>query len=87
MNSYQLTSTQTNQPTKWQARIEKRRNERGDVLGYVDQIIRDSKVPLDDVAAFLTPEELREITYHIAHRAKQETLPRHDQKLIGWSGR
>jgi hypothetical protein len=72
MDSYQLTSTQTNQPAKWQARIEKRRNERGDVLGYVDQIIRDNKVPVDDVAAFLTAEELQEINYRVAYRAKQE---------------
>jgi hypothetical protein len=76
MDSYQLTSTQTNEPTKWQARIEKRRNERHDVLGYVEQIIRDSKVPLDDVAAFLTPEELEETQYRIKHRAKKEAAAR-----------
>jgi hypothetical protein len=73
-----MTSDQANEPlkNKWQNRIEKRRNERGDVLGYVEQIIRDSKVPLDDVAAFLTPEELEETKYRIKHRAKEEAAAR-----------
>jgi hypothetical protein len=47
MNSYQLISNQATNPNKWRARIEKRRRDKGGgVLDYVDQIIRESKVPV-----------------------------------------
>jgi hypothetical protein len=72
MNSYQFTSNQTNQPTKWQARIEKRRNEGVDVLGYVDQIVRAKHVSLDEVTTFLNPEELQAMQSLVAQRAKEK---------------
>ena len=72
MNSYQLTSDQTNQPTKWQARIEKRRSEGENVVPYVDRIIQDKHVSLKQVTAFLTPEELQEMERLAAQRAKEK---------------
>jgi hypothetical protein len=55
---------------KWQSRIEKRRNEHQNVLGYVDGIIRGNHVALEDVASFLTPDELQQLKNIIADRAR-----------------
>jgi len=50
---------------KWQSRIEQKRTgpyawDR--VVNYVNRIVRDHHVPIDDVAPFLLPNELQAIT-------------------------
>jgi hypothetical protein len=57
---------------KWQSRIGKRRNENRDVLGYVNGLIRDNHVILEEVAATLTPDELQQIKDTLAERARKE---------------
>jgi hypothetical protein len=68
--------TITNTPTtnKWQARIEKRRSDgqNGAVSCYVDGIIRDNHVSLDDVESCLTSDELQAVRDMLAERAKRQ---------------
>jgi hypothetical protein len=56
---------------KWQARIEKRRND-GAVLAYVDGLIQQRHVSLEDVTSFLTSDELQEVRNTVTERVKRE---------------
>jgi hypothetical protein len=60
---------------KWQARIEKRRNDAGsrNVVHYVDGLIRGNGVLLSDVASFLMPSEIQDVQT-ILDRREQEAI-------------
>jgi hypothetical protein len=59
--------------SKWQGRIEKRRNDPyGSVVAYVDGIVRNNHVALEEVAQVLTPNELQEIKDIQMKRAKEK---------------
>jgi hypothetical protein len=66
-------TTVTATDSKWKARIEQRRKEGGrSVLNYVNQIIRCNNVLLEDVASFLTSDEVQQLRNIIADREKAE---------------
>jgi hypothetical protein len=67
--------TDTTLNNKWQARIEARRTGAhrmgNEVVSYVEELLRDNHVTVDDVAAFLTPDELHTIHEHVENLARK----------------
>ena len=66
---------QTTTTNKWQARIEQRRGS-GEVVAYVDGLIRINHVPIEDVAPFLAADELRAVQDAIEERARKQAEAR-----------
>src|SRR6516165_9002424 len=64
--------TATTVTTKWQSRIEQRRNKHDSVASYVDGLIRANHVSIEDVAPFLTADELYVVQNAVAEIARQK---------------